>query len=677
MSESTANAKEPSMEDILASIRRIIDEEESRDGGSLGSDEETLDRLNTIPGDDSGQIPVMAAASGNGRDVTAETAEGDGGDETIFPERESLFWSRATGRNIPVPPYIKPTEGTAKSREDDASDESDAPGESDIFARARSKLDSNSRLSPRERMQALAARAESRSEAAAAEIKDTVSDEVQNLDTPDLSNVETFGASDTNEHTDSDADVLELTSGLSEAENQADGDFVAAYADAPVSSSGADDVNPEDQGGLKDRLDSEDEVEPEQADAQDSDDHTKGFGAGLATAAAAGLGLDALRKNAADKAADVSDKAEGAYRGVFEKSDDSAESAAESFEAAAHVETAEAVDMVSEDRTLDAKDAPDEVFDLTDRLDQDEVHDPEPTVVSEPAAASNQDDAEPEAETSVSVANDGIDPLTPHSGLYGRGDDDIPDTRDEEEVVDVTDMKIDTPDVSDWNAQADADEVSSDDAPFQAADVDESESVDHVEAADLDENPSDADAAVRFPDTYGASDVYHDDPPPLDDDYSASFTENTASTTSYAGAGAAVAGAAAMASATSSTSSSDDEDLEAVGGMVRDAMEREPLDYAEPQPSALVSMTSEEISARALASLSDPDSEATRRVYGALRLTDEKGSQSLEGMMREMLQPMLREWLDDNLPNVVEGIVRGEVERISAKSHRYKSDSKD
>ena len=35
------------------------------------------------------------------------------------------------------------------------------------------------------------------------------------------------------------------------------------------------------------------------------------------------------------------------------------------------------------------------------------------------------------------------------------------------------------------------------------------------------------------------------------------------------------------------------------------------------------------------------------------------------------LRPLLREWLDDNLPNMVETAVRGEVERISAKSRKY------
>jgi len=32
-------------------------------------------------------------------------------------------------------------------------------------------------------------------------------------------------------------------------------------------------------------------------------------------------------------------------------------------------------------------------------------------------------------------------------------------------------------------------------------------------------------------------------------------------------------------------------------------------------------------------------------------------------MVREMLRPMLKVWLDDNLPTIVERLVRGEIER--------------
>ena len=38
---------------------------------------------------------------------------------------------------------------------------------------------------------------------------------------------------------------------------------------------------------------------------------------------------------------------------------------------------------------------------------------------------------------------------------------------------------------------------------------------------------------------------------------------------------------------------------------------------------------------------------------------------TLEGMVREMLRPMLREWLDANLPELVETMVAREIKRIT------------
>ena len=38
---------------------------------------------------------------------------------------------------------------------------------------------------------------------------------------------------------------------------------------------------------------------------------------------------------------------------------------------------------------------------------------------------------------------------------------------------------------------------------------------------------------------------------------------------------------------------------------------------------------------------------------------------TLEDLVVEMLRPMLREWLDDNLPGMVERLVRAEIERVA------------
>jgi uncharacterized protein len=42
-----------------------------------------------------------------------------------------------------------------------------------------------------------------------------------------------------------------------------------------------------------------------------------------------------------------------------------------------------------------------------------------------------------------------------------------------------------------------------------------------------------------------------------------------------------------------------------------------------------------------------------------------QNSRTLEELVREMLKPMLKAWLDDNLPGLVERLVRAEIERVS------------
>jgi cell pole-organizing protein PopZ len=42
-----------------------------------------------------------------------------------------------------------------------------------------------------------------------------------------------------------------------------------------------------------------------------------------------------------------------------------------------------------------------------------------------------------------------------------------------------------------------------------------------------------------------------------------------------------------------------------------------------------------------------------------------QNGRTLEDLVREMLRPMLKTWLDDNLPGMVERLVRAEIERVS------------
>jgi len=42
-----------------------------------------------------------------------------------------------------------------------------------------------------------------------------------------------------------------------------------------------------------------------------------------------------------------------------------------------------------------------------------------------------------------------------------------------------------------------------------------------------------------------------------------------------------------------------------------------------------------------------------------------QNARTLEDLVKEMLRPMLKSWLDNNLPSLVEHIVRAEIERVS------------
>ena len=68
--------------------------------------------------------------------------------------------------------------------------------------------------------------------------------------------------------------------------------------------------------------------------------------------------------------------------------------------------------------------------------------------------------------------------------------------------------------------------------------------------------------------------------------------------------------------------------------------------------------------------------ESMRENFEALAMLAEPGARpqivrsgetSLEGLVREMLRPMLAEWLDANLPGMVEKMVQAEIARIAGK----------
>jgi uncharacterized protein len=64
--------------------------------------------------------------------------------------------------------------------------------------------------------------------------------------------------------------------------------------------------------------------------------------------------------------------------------------------------------------------------------------------------------------------------------------------------------------------------------------------------------------------------------------------------------------------------------------------------------------------------LSSETDAAVASAFGALATTVlSNNARTLEDLVRDMLKPMIKTWLDDNLPTLVERLVRAEIERVA------------
>ena len=64
--------------------------------------------------------------------------------------------------------------------------------------------------------------------------------------------------------------------------------------------------------------------------------------------------------------------------------------------------------------------------------------------------------------------------------------------------------------------------------------------------------------------------------------------------------------------------------------------------------------------------LSPQATEAAALSFGALSAgLDVRSAELADGMVRDLLRPMLKQWLDDNLPAIVERLVRDEIQRVA------------
>ena len=94
-----------------------------------------------------------------------------------------------------------------------------------------------------------------------------------------------------------------------------------------------------------------------------------------------------------------------------------------------------------------------------------------------------------------------------------------------------------------------------------------------------------------------------------------------------------------------------------------------PVAEAAPTPAAVPAPPVEAAVEEKAPLISPITADASRSSLAALSALIVKpevvGSDTLEGLVREMLKPMLAEWLDARLPEVVERLVASEIRRIT------------
>ena len=85
----------------------------------------------------------------------------------------------------------------------------------------------------------------------------------------------------------------------------------------------------------------------------------------------------------------------------------------------------------------------------------------------------------------------------------------------------------------------------------------------------------------------------------------------------------------------------------------------------EPASSAAAAETPREERRDGAPLLSPATEEAVASAFDALAATfAARSAHVADGMIRELLPPMLKAWLDENLPGIVERLVRAEIERV-------------
>jgi cell pole-organizing protein PopZ len=97
--------------------------------------------------------------------------------------------------------------------------------------------------------------------------------------------------------------------------------------------------------------------------------------------------------------------------------------------------------------------------------------------------------------------------------------------------------------------------------------------------------------------------------------------------------------------------------------------ERQPSNWPHEDPAVAAPREAERApKAEQSPILSGASAQAVQSAFNRLAetmLAKAIGEQSIEDMTRELLKAMLKQWLDDNLPEIVERLVREEIERVA------------
>lgn len=105
---------------------------------------------------------------------------------------------------------------------------------------------------------------------------------------------------------------------------------------------------------------------------------------------------------------------------------------------------------------------------------------------------------------------------------------------------------------------------------------------------------------------------------------------------------------------------------DADGDDVLELRAAQPAQPAQPAPVALAPRPQLTAEPPAATLLSETSAQATGAAFQSLaNAVFTQNARTMDDLVKDMLRPMLKSWLDENLPSLVERLVRAEIERVA------------